>query len=207
MIYSGSSYEFFEFRIQPIQPIFRNYKKNLILNQKEESTDYLPFSVAYQQSPEFKDLKLGETFFLTVFVFQIFFATIADKLRDEIGLNPNFESEQLYLQLSRPSSSFFTFTTEAETWSQICLKEPKQKASAPQQCATWLRKSPSSAPPWACWRVWPSAGGISSPAHPGSCPPWPKLNILYKILQNKPRRKITTKYRCKKSGCVSKLGG
>ena len=34
---------------------------------------------------------------MTVFVFQIFFATIADKLRDEIGLNPNFESEQLYL--------------------------------------------------------------------------------------------------------------
>ena len=80
--------------------------KNLIFNQKEESTDYLPFSVAYQQSPEFKDLKLVENFSFTVFVFQIFFATIADKLRDEIGLNPNFESEQLYLQLVRPSTSF-----------------------------------------------------------------------------------------------------
>ena len=97
MIYSGSSYEFFEFRIQPIQPIFRNDKKNLIFNQKEESTDYLPFSVAYQQSPKFTDLKLGKIF-LTVF--QIFFATIADKLRDEIGLNPNFESEKLRLRNS-----------------------------------------------------------------------------------------------------------
>ena len=77
--YSGSSYEFFEFRILPMHlSIFDNYyKKHLKFNQKEESTGYrtylLLFSISYYSptvhSPEFTCLKLEEFFYLFICFF------------------------------------------------------------------------------------------------------------------------------------------
>ena len=76
MIYSGSSYEFFELRIQPIlqyPSIFGNYFKNLKFSQKEESTNYLQFSISYcspaVHTPEFTGLKLEIKFYLSALLF------------------------------------------------------------------------------------------------------------------------------------------
>ena len=50
MKYSGSSYKFFEFwiKILPVISRFVNYfKKHLIINYKEETTNYLPFYILH----------------------------------------------------------------------------------------------------------------------------------------------------------------
>ena len=76
MIYSGSSYACLEFRIQPITFEHIWKKKKIKFNQKEESTNFLPFSISYcctsynTHSPEFAGLKFEIQFsFICSFIF------------------------------------------------------------------------------------------------------------------------------------------
>ena len=72
---SGSSYDILEFQIQTLPILFRNnrnyWEKKIKFNQKEETTNYKPFSSSHGStvqctlySTEFTHLKLEEFFFI-----------------------------------------------------------------------------------------------------------------------------------------------